>query len=262
LSKEIYNDYLQREADYQDQKIVNNPRQYIRKLYHDTASQYRYNCRNKLVGEISGKKVLDLGCGNGFASIEALRSGAYVTAIDISSKSIQYLLEAAKAENLDDRLEALVMDAHELSFDGNTFDVVFGNGILHHLSDLDIALGEIKRVLKKDGYAVFMEPLGMNLFLNLFRRVTPNLRTADEQPFRTQEFNLIKRHFPNVHFVFFDFATLLSKVPLLLGWNKIAQCFQKILIPIDDLLLRKNTSSKITVLQKMAWMVVMKLQKE
>ena len=178
-----YNDYLQHEADYQDLKIKDNPRAHLGKMYSDEASKYRAKCRAEAIGDLSEKKVLDLGCGDGFASMDALRGGAYVTAIDISPESIKHLISIAKEENLDHRLDARVMDAHNLEFEDKTFDIIFGNGILHHLPYLDRAIKELKRVLKDDGSAIFMEPLGMNPFINLFRKMTPKCRTKDEKPF-------------------------------------------------------------------------------
>ncbi len=87
-----------------------------------------------------------------------------------------------------------VMDAHSMDFRPESYDVVFGGGVLHHL-DLDIALLEIRRVLKPDGKFVFWEPLGINPVSKIIRKLTPHFRTADEQPFRFREFAIAKKHF-------------------------------------------------------------------
>ena len=201
------------------------------------------------------------GCGQGESSLKALREGAYVTAIDISPKSIEYLMDNAEKEGLDTRLTALVMDAHHLTLDNDTFDIVFGDGILHHLPLLESAIREIHRVLKPSGYAVFLEPLGMNPFLNLFRKSTPELRTADEQPFRSKELNIIKGIFPETQFTFYDCATLLAKIPLLLGFTKISERMQTKLISLDDALIRSSHNSKVSFMQKMSWIVLIKMVK-
>lgn len=193
--------------------------------------------------------------------MKALREGAYVTAIDISPKSIEYLMDNAEKEGLDTRLTALVMDAHHLTLDNDTFDIVFGDGILHHLPLLESAIREIHRVLKPSGYAVFLEPLGMNPFLNLFRKSTPELRTADEQPFRSKELNIIKGIFPETQFTFYDCATLLAKIPLLLGFTKISERMQTKLISLDDALIRSSHNSKVSFMQKMSWIVLIKMVK-
>ena len=54
-----HDDYLRREAEYQDLKIRNNPRADLNKLYNDESSKYRYICWNEAIGELRGKRVLD-----------------------------------------------------------------------------------------------------------------------------------------------------------------------------------------------------------
>ena len=63
----------------------------------------------------------------------------------------------------------LVMDAESMKFEDKTFDVVYGSGILHHLN-IDKAYRELARVLKPDGVAIFIEPLGHNPLINLYRK--------------------------------------------------------------------------------------------
>lgn len=255
-------DYLKNEANYQDSKFTKTPREYLRKVYNDKSAECRYSHRNQMLGSVAQKRVLDLGCGDGFASMEALRKGAYVTAVDISPKSIDCLIAAARKERLECNLTAVVMDAHKLSFSDNCFDVVFGNGILHHLIDLHSALEEIKRVLKPSGYAVFMEPLGMNPILVLFRKMTPKCRTVDEQPFRMQELSMVKNTFPETEFCFFDCTTLFAKVFSLMKLGKLASTMEKYLVLLDDILLRRKSVFPFTFFQKMSWMVVLKMKKE
>ena len=256
-----YNEYLQKEAEYQDLKIAKNPRAHLNVLYNDVSTKHRDECRKEAIGDLYQKKVLDLGCGDGFASMEALRLGAYVTAIDISPKSIEYLVALAEKENLHNRLDARVMDAHQLEFEDETFDVVFGNGILHHLPMLEKAVKEIKRVLKPFGYAVFTEPLGMNPFINLFRKSTPNCRTSEEKPFTMKEISIIKNNFPTTQFYFFEYTTLVTKAMHLLKLHGLANKLQKFLIKVDKKLLAGNKKSKITFFQKMSWLMVIKMVK-
>ena len=258
---ENYNDYLQNEANYQDSKIHNNPRAHLNKLYNDKATKHRIICFNNAIGNLKGKRVLDLGCGDGFASIDALRAGAFVTAIDISPASIECLINKAKKEGLHHHLDARVMDAHHLKFRKGSFDIVFGNGILHHLPYLESAIGEIKRVLKNSGCAVFLEPLGMNPFVNLYRKVTPKCRTKDEKPFTKQELSIIKTHFPNAEFSYFECTTLFTKVLLLLRLSFLAQKLQKYFIRIDEKILKVKNNKKITIPQKLSWVILIKMVK-
>lgn len=150
-------------------------------IYSYPSRQKLNNTIDEIIENIEGKHILDFGCGNGSESLKYLQNGAITVGIDISSKYIEKCNQEAskmfKAENY----EFLVMDAHNLTFQNNSFDLVIGNGILHHL-ELFIALEEVHRVLKPGGRAVFFEPLADNPLLKLFRLITPKARTIDEQP--------------------------------------------------------------------------------
>ena len=103
----------------------------------------------------------------------------------------------------------LAFNAEELTFPDESFDVVIGNGILHHL-DLDRALSGIERVLKPGGWAAFREPLGHNPFVNAYRKLTPNQRTDDEHPLLVGDLRTIERYFPGSEHEYFNLLDLLS----------------------------------------------------
>ncbi|MAR65386.1 MAG: hypothetical protein CMB83_05645 [Flammeovirgaceae bacterium] len=132
-------------------------------------------------------KVLDYGCGKGMDSLKLLKSGAKTYGIDISENYIQSSIKLAKKNNFNsDQFNFQVMDAHDLKFESNTFDLVIGKAILHHL-DVDLALKSIYKVLKPKGRAIFIEPLADNPFLKIFRMLTPKARTVDEAPFSKKD---------------------------------------------------------------------------
>lgn len=128
-------------------------------------------------------RVLDFGCGKGDTAARLLAMGAAVEGIDISQSYIDAATAQARQKGYDPaRYRFQVMDAHALQFPDNSFDLVVGNAILHHLDFLK-ALKEVHRVLRPGGRAVFQEPLGGNPLLKILRRLTPGARTPDERPF-------------------------------------------------------------------------------
>ena len=84
--------------------------------------------------------------------------------------------------------------------------------MIHHL-ELDRAYAELARVLPPGGSAIFVEPLGHNPLINLYRRRTPTLRTPDEHPLLMRDLAAAERHFGVVRARFFHLASLLA-VPL------------------------------------------------
>ncbi len=125
--------------------------------------------------------MLEYGSGEGEWACRIAENGASsVTAFDLSEARVEIAQEKAKNRHLDN-VHFLVANAEALDFDDDAFDLVCGTAILHHL-DLHKALFEISRVLRPRGVAVFMEPLGHNPLINLYRRITPHLRTEDEHP--------------------------------------------------------------------------------
>jgi SAM-dependent methyltransferase len=110
-----------------------------------------------LLGDIAGKSLLDFGCGMGEESVYFAKLGARVTAIDISEVGVASLRKRAAYNSLDVR--AYEMRADPTSFLDNSFDVVHGLGILHHVG-IEQGLAEVRRVLRPGGIAVFLEPMG------------------------------------------------------------------------------------------------------
>ena len=138
-----------------------------------------------------GQRVLDYGCGRGERSLTALGHGARVDGLDISPVYIEEATRAAReAGHAADQFSFVVGDAHALPYDDATFDLVIGEGIVHHL-DIETALAEVHRVLKPGGRAMFLEPLLDNPLLKLFRRLTPSARTEDELPLSARNLRLI-----------------------------------------------------------------------
>lgn len=150
-------------------------------------------------GSLHGKKLLDYGCGHGMASVVFSRLGAEVTGFDLSS---QYVSEAKRRAVANEVTATfLTANAESLPFEANSFDLVWGNAILHHL-DFDVACTELKRVMRPGAIAVFCEPWGGNPLMEWARRWVPYAgkhRTVDEHPLRVSDIPLIRKHFPDLN---------------------------------------------------------------
>ena len=153
------------------------------------------------------KVVLDYGCGIGSITEKIVNSNpSRLFGIDISEVSINKAIENSKRLNL--QINYSVDNCEKTRFKAETFDLVFGTGILHHLS-LDKSINEINRILKNKGEMVFLEPLGTNPLINLYRKLTPKSRSDDEHPFLKKDFDLINSLFKHITIRYYGFFTLI-----------------------------------------------------
>jgi 2-polyprenyl-3-methyl-5-hydroxy-6-metoxy-1,4-benzoquinol methylase len=162
-SEPVLDRVLREEADFANEDY----RPYANHLEIDLGMFRRYRLPENLadwrqmsallLGDIAGKQVLDFGCGLGEEAIYLAKLGAKVTAIDISEVGIESLRRRAAYNDVDVR--AIQMRADPTSFAANSFDVVHGLGILHHVG-IEAGLAEVHRVLRPGGIGVFLEPMG------------------------------------------------------------------------------------------------------
>ena len=199
-----------REEQWHNQNFDDEIRSSVSKYYSiDIESAFRF-FEEKIRKELEPQKttLLDYGCGhdvyvNGVAGL--IKKGV---GIDISEARIELAKSIAKKNNLKN-IVFFVMDATKTTFEDEEFDIIRGTGILHHL-DLNLSLNEVSRILKNNGKAFFVEPLDTNPFIKLFRKLTPKMRTADEQPLRKKDIEVIMRVFPNTEITYASFLTLLA----------------------------------------------------
>src|SRR5438270_2826368 len=100
-------------------------------------------------------RSLEIGAGTGYFSLNLLQAGFVreATCTDISPGMVATLSENARRLGLDVR--AARADAESLPFAGESFDLVLGHAVLHHLPDLRRAFAEFHRVLRPGGQIVF-----------------------------------------------------------------------------------------------------------
>ena len=145
-----------------------------------------------------GKNVLELG---------SISWKAWIEDNDIKPRNLYCINISQEEINLGKESEPfskvkphfLLMDAHNLDFEDDSFDFVYGCAILHHL-DYSRALDEIYRVLKPGGKILFAEPLGINPIAKLVRVMTPFARTIDEKPLMFKELSELEKKFNTSHY--------------------------------------------------------------
>ena len=101
-----------------------------------------------------GLRVLEIGCGLGTDGTQFARAGADYVGVDLTDAAIELARRRFEIESLPG--EFRVADAENLDFAGESFDLVYSHGVLHHTPDTARAVREIHRVLKPGGRAVVM----------------------------------------------------------------------------------------------------------
>jgi len=149
MSKEGYDKY----ASLYDGKLA----------FLDTFEQ---GMMGKIIGDVSEKKVLDVGCGTGRLIRKLVDKGAIVTGADISPE----MLKIAKKKF--DKVEFIEGDIEHLPFEDESFDMVIATFVIVHLKDLRKAFDEVYRVLK---------PGGSFIVTNVNQRKAPKLKTSAKE---------------------------------------------------------------------------------
>lgn len=105
----------------------------------------------RVLGEVRGLAVLDVGCGTGRHSIELARTGAEVTGVDFSAG----MLEKARRKKGAEAIRFLQHDASSpLPFEAGSFDRVISCLVVDHVRDLAAFFAELGRVCRPDGFIV------------------------------------------------------------------------------------------------------------
>lgn len=160
----------------------------------------------KLIKEnFEGKSVLELGSQEWLHWIHGKAIPKKVTCINISQTELEK--GTSRAHDLPYEIEFHLMDANNLTFEDETFDVVYGGAILHHL-DIEQTLNHVYRVLKPGGYILFLEPLNMNPIYKIYRKLNPKERTPDEHALVGADFKILRKKFTFEHY-FFDFLSVI-----------------------------------------------------
>ena len=108
----------------------------------------------ELIPDISGKSVLDLGCGFGHNCIDFVKRGAKgVVGIDISEK----MLDTAKKESADEKIKYINMSMNDIGGLKEKFDLVYSSLAFHYVEDFNRLAENIYSLLNDGGYLLFSQ---------------------------------------------------------------------------------------------------------
>ena len=216
--------------------------------------EFRYS----ILGRLNGRRVLDIGCGEGFNSVLLARLGGMVTGVDISPKSIVLSTERARINGLANRCRFLCSPFETADLEPESFDVVWGDAILHHLiPELDSLLTRIVSLARTGGLITFAEPVALDPLLRRFRLMLPaaTAATPHDRPLEPAELDLISRHLPGVSIVPFRLLGRLSRLVLPDCRSERASAWRR--RTLDALALADRTLFSVPAMRRHASMAVL-----
>lgn len=221
---------------------------YGNKKYYSATGLSKEYVDNWIRESAKGMIFLDYACGNGVNAIKAAKAeAALAIGIDISPVSITNAREDAEREGVAGNTRFLQADAEHTRLPDESIDRIICSGMLHHL-DLSKALMELRRILAPGGRILVVEALGYNPAIQLYRFLTPLMRTEWE-----------KNHILRMKDV--SFAGKMFTVCNIRYWHimSILSPFMKPLQPVLDAMDKMLT--RIPLVRLMSWIFTFELHK-
>lgn len=204
---------LQQEADFFDRWAEES----IKKLepvdpriverYRRPGKKYPKEYCIALLGDVRGRKILDVGCGEGEDAVLLAKLGAIVTGFDVSPGAIQVAQRRAEIDGVADRVSFICAPLAQARLPQGEFDVIWFDNILHHvLGELHFVLGRILTAAKPGAKLICMEPVNLNPTLRQIRFLVPvhTEVTPGERPLEKHDLGVIEKLVPirRRHFLF------------------------------------------------------------
>jgi ubiquinone/menaquinone biosynthesis C-methylase UbiE len=139
-------------------KIVGEAAEYSREWF-ERIEEYRYNMEPFIhsIAQFTrhhGEKILEIGVGAGTDHLQWARAGAECHGVDITEAAIETTKKHLSIYGFESDL--LRIDAENLPYNEESFDLVYSWGVIHHSEHPEIIIREIKRVLKPGGIFIGM----------------------------------------------------------------------------------------------------------
>lgn len=173
--------------------------------------------RFRLLGDLHGRRVLDVGCGEGTNAITLAMLGARVTGIDISPKAIELAERRAEVNGVASRCTFVCSPLETADLGAGTFDIIWCDAVLHHLiPELEMVMVRLTTWAAPGALMVFGEPINFSSLVRRVRALIPvrTDATPDERPLERAEIALLRRYVPDLKLRHFNLWARLNRFVL------------------------------------------------
>ena len=197
--------------------------------YEEEAREYVFDFLKKHFISLRNKNVLEIGPGRGYDVLEFAKNNAKVIAIDISKNSLNSTNELLKTNKLSKNVRLIEMDANNLKFKKNQFDIIFILSTLMHLNHSKV-IKKCIEILKNNGVLVSIEPINENILIKIYRKIFSDFEKLNPNYLKYKDLISISKFFNKSYikvFYLFSFLSLIFRENKFL--YKISSKFLKIL---------------------------------
>ena len=210
-------EFFDREAEAAMARIQPVPPETLKRYGQLRRRRFNKEFRFRVLGALAGKSVLDVGCGDGINAMNLAMLGARVTGIDISPKAIELAKKRAEVNGVSHSTTFVCSPLERAEFPERSFDVIWGDAVLHHLiPDLDNVMRNLVRWAKPGATVIFGEPINLSPWLRQLRLMLPvkTDATPDERPIERSELDIITRYLPDLQVRHYNLLARLNRFVL------------------------------------------------
>jgi ubiquinone/menaquinone biosynthesis C-methylase UbiE len=204
--KEYHERYYYRDSPMKLMDLQQFRREHMSPCYTTGTERYSDNgmAFDELLRQQGGwtdKVILDYGCGLGkWAVYYALTGAKKVMGFDLAESGIRRGSDLVRRQGLADKVSLSVMDATNLGYPDNTFEMVIGQGVLHHVIKYPGIFEELYRVMKPGAKAYFHEGLADFPLFDLWWRLKGEVDQGDT-PIHAEHVRRLAHRFSDVQII-------------------------------------------------------------
>ena len=221
------------------------------KIYRDFINNFIFE--NFIINNYNKILMMEVGCGIGSTSRLISNYNIDYIGIDYSKE----LIKIAKKNFETDKIKFKCLNIKDSNYH-NLADIIFMNGALHHMTDLDLVLHKFEEILKVDGCVIALEPLDNNLLFKFFRIIRKKIDKNYSSDQFFFDYTLINKIFKNkniehevIPFGFFTPPLAQIKLPF-----KLNIIFFKVFSFLDTIIYKYFPM----FIQKYSWNVIIKFR--